>query len=492
MRAQLQRFFNRFSHDSVSNQGTIQKENSSSILPKAQSSDWHGFNTKRACLFLFVVALVVRLLILVTFDNNYISPDGMVYHTLAANVAKGNGLSLQGYEPFERSFLREPGYPMFLGGIYSVVKLFHPVRYIQGLNRTTYILDDTYPEIITAKVVQSIIGATSIVLVFLILIRISNFRMAFWTGLISAVFVQLAFQNMFILRETLVMFLLLVLNWLYLEYLSEKRKILYLTFMGIVVGFLILVFQIHIVILPVFFVLTWIISRRWWLSLKHTTLISAVTVLIIAPHCLSAYSYYPNINVLKSFGTSLTHEMMAYTRAQFITVDYGLQKREDAYISLGGEWGRSSREQFDRSFNGYYLAKADSLNSLIPTAWLIKHKISTYAFNAIHSIYMSGVGYLSGAQFIAKYGWLIGYQLLLLPRVIGIFGFLGLIAFGRKYLLYLLPFVTYALFFWILGSEYRRMIILQPFFIFFGVLFGQYIYLKAKGYLQLTFPTPEK
>ena len=476
----MTKYFNKLFYFTVSNNEVIQKENSSNLLSKPLPAKGHGFNTKRACLFLFLVALVVRLLILATLDNNYISPDGLGYHALAVNIAKGNGLSQQGAEPFEKSFFREPGYPIFLGGIYSIINLFHPVRYIQGFNRSTFILNDIYPEIIAAKIVQSILGAVSIVLVFLILLHLSNFKIAFWSGLISAIFVQLAFQNMFILRETLVMFLLLLLNWLYLKYLTGGRNILSLTSIGLLIGLLVLVFQIHIIIIPVFFLLTWILSKRLWFTLKHTAVVIAVTALVIAPHCINVYSYYPNIKVLKTFGTSLTHEQAAYIGAQRMAVAYGCMNSVDG----SAEWGLSSREQFDRSFNGYYLAKADSLNAMIPTAWALKHDLKKYAHNIKGSVILSGVGYLEGSEFIAAYGGFIGYPLLLFPRAIGLLGILGLFVYGRKYLPYFLPFVTYVLLFWLLGSEYRRMIILQPFYVFFGILLCQYVYRKVKGYLK--------
>ncbi|MCK5131573.1 MAG: hypothetical protein KAR40_05415, partial [Candidatus Sabulitectum sp.] len=49
--------------------------------------------------------------------------------------------------------------------------------------------------------------------------------------------------------------------------------------------------------------------------------------------------------------------------------------------------------------------------------------------------------------------------------VVGL-GLLGLFVFWKKYVLYFLPFITYGSLFWLLGSEYRRMIIMQPYYVF--------------------------
>lgn len=105
---------------------------------------------------------------------------------MAVNVVRGNGLSLQEEAPFEQTFFREPGYPLFLAGVYWVVNLFRPVDYIHGLDAVSHKLDRIYPEIVAAKVVQSIMGAISIVFVFTILVRIASVRIAFVSGAFSA------------------------------------------------------------------------------------------------------------------------------------------------------------------------------------------------------------------------------------------------------------------------------------------------------------------
>lgn len=425
--------------------------------------------SKRAVFFLFIVAFAARLTILALFDHNRIPADGTGYHRLAVNLTRGHGLSLQESEPFERSFFREPGYPTFLAGIYSIVDLFHPVQYIQYYDAKTCALDRYYPEIVAAKLVQALMDSLGIVLIFMVLATIAEAKIAFLTGLAAALFFNLAFHSVYILRESLVMFLLLLLNLFYVRYLVDAKKTLWLLLMGLAIGLLILTFQIHFVIIPVLFILIWVRSRKMWQSVCHTLLVALVAGSITIPHCICAYQFYPDVRVFKTFGTSLTHEQNAYTAAIFRAHYYGVLTLEEAYGLA--EWNRSSREQFEKSFNGYYVAKTVALNAMTPEGWISKRKISNYLGNAAKSLCLTKIGYSSGRYLLTTYGWFVVASVMLLPVLIGLFGLLGIIVCGCQKLIWLLPFVTYSLLFWALGDEYRRMIILQPYLVFFGLLF---------------------
>jgi hypothetical protein len=418
---------------------------------------------------LFTVALVVRLTILALFEHNYMPPDGTGYHRLAVNLAKGNGLSLQENEPFEKSFIREPGYPIFLAGIYSVVNLVHPIENIQNYDIKTGRLNRCYPEIVIAKIVQAVIDSISVVLLFIILMAIANMEIAFLTGLVTSLFVNYAFYSVYILRETLVVFLLLILNIFYLKYLRDANKLIWLLCVGITIGILILVFQVHIAIIPVLFILMLIQSRRLGQSVCHITFVFVVAVSITIPHCINAYRFYPDIRVVKTFGTSLTHEQMAYTGAILRAQYYGLLTKEEG--DKRQDWCNNSREQFKKSFNGYYLNAAASLNALTPEGVFSERKIKNLLWKGARSLFLPNIGKNSARDIQATHGVFVSVLLMLIPGLIGFIGALGVIFCGRQKLAFLLPFVAYSLLFWVLGSECRRMIILQPFLIFFGLLF---------------------
>lgn len=433
---------------------------------------------QKAAYILFVIALLVRLSILLFFDNNSIALDGTGYHRIAVNLVKGNGFSNIEVEPYEKSYFREPGYPFFLAGIYSIINIFHPVQYIENFNIETYKLDKYYPEIIAAKTVQIILDSFGVVLLFLILMEISNIKIAFLTSLLTATFFNLAFYSVNILRETLVVFLLLGLNFFYVKYILKENMRLWLLLIGITIGLLILVFKVHIFILPVLFVLMFLQSKRLKKSILHASIVTIVAIFIILPHNINVYRFYPDVRVFKTFGNSFTYEMGKYTLAIVKLEYYGILSHKEG--SALQDWNKNSKEQFEKSFNGYYLAKADSMNSLVKESLVSKRKIEIYFTNFRKSFFLTKIGDRSGKELINTYGYLILIPLVILPVLIGIFGIIGLFYYGKKYLFYLLPFLVYLSLFWILGDEYRRMIILQPFLIFFGLLLLNKI-LEYKG-----------
>lgn len=426
-------------------------------------------STKKAIFILFFIAFTVRLSILLFFYNNTIAPDSISYHALAVNIAKGNGMSIEKQEPYEKWYFREPGYAYFLAGIYAIVNIFHGIDFI---DRNTYDnesgkLNKVYPEIIVAKIVQITLDSLSIVILFLFLLKISDFKIAFLTAILTTLYFNLAFHSVYILRESLTMFILILLNGLFIKFLfTGGNKFFYLITIGLTIGILILIFQVNVVLLPVFFVLILFYYASFKKAISQSIIVILFSGLMILPHLITVYRFYPDMRIFKTFGCSFTHELRAYTDAVFRAAYYGVIPDHTMH-----EWGRNSKEQFDKSFNGYYRTKADSLNVLTPERIISERKIENL-FQRIHkSIFLTKIGQKSGSGLINKYGYIIAIPLVLIPALIGVLGLSGLIVYWKKYLIFFLPFITYLLLFYILGSEYRRMIILQPYLIFFGLLF---------------------
>jgi 4-amino-4-deoxy-L-arabinose transferase-like glycosyltransferase len=436
-------------------------------------------DTRKAAFILFFIAVIIRFSILLFIDNNRVSPDETGYHRIAVNLVKGNGLSNQEKYPFEKCYFREPGYPFFLAGIYSVVNIFHPVQYIDNYDIITCKLGVNHPEILAARMVQALVDSISIVLLFLILLKVSDEKIAFLTALITGLFFNLAYSSVFLLRESIVVFLLLILNYFFIRYLLGKKKYLWLILIGIIIGLLILVFQTHIAILPIFFVLLLFHKKKLRESVLHVSFVTTIAIVVILPHCISVYRFYPDIRIFKTFGTSFTYEMNAYANAISKMEYYGILKKEQGNALQG--WNKSSEEQFKNSFNGFYLSKADSLNSLVKEPIVSKRKLKTLLTNFRKSFFLTKLGHESGKSLLVTHGPEILIPLVVFPVLLGILGIIGLLFFWKQYLIFFLPFVVYLSLFCLLGSEYRRMIILQPFLIFFGLLFIN----KIKGVISI-------
>jgi 4-amino-4-deoxy-L-arabinose transferase-like glycosyltransferase len=91
----------------------------------------HAFNWLEArsvpvLLCILALALVLRLVVFLVFvlpnpSRLTQNVDAKGYERLALNLLHGNGFSASEREPFAPEFLRTPGYPFFVAGVYSLV-----------------------------------------------------------------------------------------------------------------------------------------------------------------------------------------------------------------------------------------------------------------------------------------------------------------------------------------------------------------------------------
>ncbi len=426
--------------------------------------------SKKPQLVLFLLSMAISSSLLVG-NLRVISPDGTGYHSLAVNIAKGHGLSKVEQAPFVQSFFREPGYPYFLGGIYSLVNLFTDIDYIHD-NYANQKLTKIYPEIVAAKIIQCILGSVAILLLYSIFSRLTTRKIAFFSCVSTALFFNLAFYYTFILREALVFFLLVLANWFFIKQLKERKKLLYDLALGLTVGLLILVFQVHVVIVPVLFFVYLYHFKDLKKSFFKTFRVGLIALLTLIPHLIAVYQFYPDVRIVKSVGCSLTHEMGTLTRAQNIAKYYDVISGDEC--SKMRVWNDPSKEQFERSFNGYYVAQADSINRLISEPVFSKRKVLGLQKAFLKSFFLTKLGLVSG-KLLLKKNLLYLFSLLLFPVFIGLLGLIGGITVGRKFIPFFFPFVVYSLLFFLLGSEYRRMIIIQPYLLFFVVVLIFYL-----------------
>ena len=109
--------------------------------------------------------------------------DAGAYHNIAVNLVEGRGYSENGREPTR---VRTPTYPAFLAVVYTV----------------------TGPSPQAAVVVQSLLGALTVYLVFLLTRRVFDHRAGLLAALIAAFYPALIYYDTRILREGLAALLL--------------------------------------------------------------------------------------------------------------------------------------------------------------------------------------------------------------------------------------------------------------------------------------------
>jgi hypothetical protein len=97
------------------------------------------------------------------------------------------------------------------------------------------------------------------------------------------------------------------------------------------------------------------------------------------------------------------------------------------------------------------------------------------------TFFITKFGYQDGFYYIKNYGYWTSVFIFVIPVLIGVLSIFGIFTFWKKYLIYFYPFFTYMCFFFVLGEEYRRMIFVQPYLIFFAILYLNLLYNKYKS-----------
>jgi hypothetical protein len=435
---------------------------------------------------IFLVSFLFRVIISLNFRCNYIESDGITYHNIAVNLVRGNGYSEATNTPYERYLLREPGYPIFLALTYNIYRFFgNNINYVYRNYSNIY--SNVNDEIIFAKIVQAFIDSLSICLFFIMLIDLINFKVVIIICSLLSVFFPSAYYTSYLFRETLLTFITLLMTFYFYRYLI-KKKILYLILSAFFWGISCLVFQ-AMVLIPFLIFLILLVTNK----LKNTILLAGlyffIGMLIISPWLIYSYNYYPNIKIFKSMGCSLTHEMNRHTFEVERLVYYGyiskadMESSDNPAINYNKKFTLSAKEQFDKSFNGYFIRLSDSLNRLIPKETLIQKMKRFYSNNSIYfnKAFFFTHDYspdISKREVLNSHNYLYLFILILIPIFIGLLSFIGLYMFFTKLYPLLLSYIYFYLLFFILGSETRRLLPGRPFLIMLSVLAFYYLFYR--------------
>lgn len=429
------------------------------------------------CIYIFFLAFVFRIFIINIYHTDTIAPDGTVYHEIAHNYSEGLGYVYEG----ESFFFREPGYPIFLSFSFDISKLVG--------NKTEQLLFDKKfkilnkaPEILIAKYLQALLDSLTCVLFFLLISNILNFKYASLIAIAFCFYYPYAIHVTNILRETLQSFLSLAMCYALLQYyIFDKTKYLILT--GVLWGLLNLTFQVSLIFavsIPIFILFQ---KQNFVKAFKSTTIIMLIMIITVLPWLIRSYNSYPDLRILESFGTSLTPEYRNYMGAVSKATYYGLISKEQADSLEVVNFGNlSENKRFKVSLDGTLTRKKDSINSLIREPFISIRKINLYSSYFYKSWFPTKILDIGTKEFLTKKPLMA--TLLLSPvYIISLFAFLGLIKFYSRFFKINIVFTTLMPLFFILATEYRRMLPVLPFLFLFGMMGIIYFYYKYfKGY----------
>ena len=174
-------------------------------------------NIKKTALFVFVIALTIRIFFLLSIKNHpilRIAPKGLDsyhFHKEAIKISNGN-IYLKG-----QRFHQAPFYSYFLGLIYFLLGT----------------------KIISAISIQIIISSLSALLIYMIAYNLSkNSYMAFISGLIWAFYGPSIFYSILILKTTITVFFILLLFYITVISFYSKKTYFFIFISGILSGIL--------------------------------------------------------------------------------------------------------------------------------------------------------------------------------------------------------------------------------------------------------------
>ncbi len=146
---------------------------------------------------IFVVALGVRVGAVLSQPETPIG-DAADYHQIATSLADGRGYVNAAGEP---TAWRPPGYPAFLSLIYRIIG----------------------PSVAAATVVQSFVGALTVLMLIMFGSTILNHIESFIAGVLAAVYPGLVWLPRLLLSENLSLLLTLTMLWAVAMYLKSRR-----------------------------------------------------------------------------------------------------------------------------------------------------------------------------------------------------------------------------------------------------------------------------
>jgi hypothetical protein len=410
----------------------------------------------KSFLLLFIVAFLFRLLIVYSYYPGNIAKDSSEYYNLAVNLVNGNGYSVATTEPFVPRFFREPGYPVFLAAGLEVYKLTGgEVNYLTVNENSEF---QTIPDSITfLRGWQALLDSLSILLFFSLLNIIMLRKYAFLFSFILAIYFPITIYCTYILRECFVSFLFILLTYCIAKFLLIK-KTKYFLWLSIISGITILTFRVYMV-LPVFiFIFIYLYMKEFKYSIIKTLYCGVIIFLITLPWLFYVYTNYSDFRIIKTFGCSLTNELMNYANA--VETQNYYAKRLPYSIDL--QQGLPSKDQFERSFNGYYKTKTDSINKLVNEPFFTKRKMEKLGTALRKTVFFNKIAPMD-TSLAFKRSPVINGSLILITFVVGVIGCLGIILFYRRlFIISFSAFLHLPLFF-VLGTEYRRSLPAQSF-----------------------------
>lgn len=205
---------------------------------------------------IFIIALTLRVGYISFFPQELPKYDAAGYDSIAWNISKGRGFSLNN----QPTAFRMPLYPLLLAGIY---KIFGHNYYF-------------------ARLFQAILSAFNCLIIFIIANKIFNRKIALYSSLLLTCYPVLIVYTGLFLTETVFTFLLSV-SMMFLIFWVKEKEIKYILLSGLFLGLATLV-RPTTVLLPIFlaFCVYFVVKNRFG-AIKILLILVGLMCIVLLP-----------------------------------------------------------------------------------------------------------------------------------------------------------------------------------------------------------------
>ncbi|MDY0279176.1 MAG: hypothetical protein RBR35_01285 [Salinivirgaceae bacterium] len=451
---------------------------------------------KKYLIQIFILALAFRIVVVLVFNTDNIYQDSREYYQIAANLVNGNGYTFDWEAPYKTNLYREPGYPLFLA---SLLKLWQFAgNEVTMLNEEQFYAHLADPsiyditEITYLKIAQAVLDAISVVFfVLLASLIVKSKRTLLFYGFAFAIFLPAAYFITTLMRETWLMFLAAGFAYFFARFLFN-RKMSDLIISSLLFGFMAVTFQVMLLLGPAIAIYLFVFMKPVS-AVKYSIIAAAFTIVISLPWLMFSYSIYPDWKIVKSWGTSLTHEKMSYVNAHRKLAAVGLISEDSVKAIYWNEFGNTSYEAFNKSFNGFYNEHTKAINMQLDefqndeteklTRSYRNKRLLNYAIVWVRPFSLKGI---INNEFYNQETKLKNVTdiLIAMAFLMGMLAFVGFIFHIRKLSPVLIVFYTLFILIWILGSG-RRVQPIYGYLLLFFVLQAAQIFSFFKVKLKL-------
>ncbi len=204
---------------------------------------------------LFVLALVLQLLFVLSPHGVVMTPDGALYSTIATHLLHGEG------------FIQDArSYPIVVPPLYPILLLF--VYAIFGIGNLTAVL-----------VIQALLGALTVVLIYKTAEELFNRWAGLFTGLLFSIYSVAIYHAGFILTETLFTFLVALLAYAFMHLLRPQATYRTAGLVGLIWGLTCLTRPHLLFFVPFLWLLLFVVRKCHGLKLAGiSTLLLLITI----------------------------------------------------------------------------------------------------------------------------------------------------------------------------------------------------------------------